>query len=55
MSAIRVLVIGAAGRMGREVVRAVASQSDMSVVAAVDQMSVGRDAGALAGIDALGV
>ncbi len=55
MSAIRVLVIGAAGRMGREVIRAVASQSDMSVVAAVDQMSVGRDAGALAGIDALGV
>ena len=55
MSAIRVLVIGAAGRMGREVIKAVVSQSDMSVVAAVDQMGMGSDAGALAGIEPLGV
>jgi 4-hydroxy-tetrahydrodipicolinate reductase len=55
VSAIRVLVIGAAGRMGREVVKAVASQADMSLVAAVDEVSVGRDAGPLAGVDALGV
>jgi len=55
MPPIRVLVIGAAGRMGREVVKAVASQTDMAVVAAVDRSSIGRDAGALAGLDALGV
>lgn len=33
---IRVLVAGAAGRMGREVVRAVSAEEDMVVVAAVD-------------------
>ncbi len=33
---IRVLVTGAAGRMGQEVVRAVTAQPDMDVVAAVD-------------------
>lgn len=34
----RVLVCGAAGRMGREVVKAVHSQTDMEVVAGVDLM-----------------
>ena len=51
MDRIRVLVIGAAGRMGREVVRAVAGQNDMTLVAAVDRAGVGRDAGSLAGLE----
>jgi len=55
VSAIRVIVIGAAGRMGREVVRAVSSQADMVVAAAVDRAEAGKDAGALAGIEPLGV
>ncbi|MBE0477233.1 MAG: 4-hydroxy-tetrahydrodipicolinate reductase [Coriobacteriia bacterium] len=38
---IRVLVTGAAGRMGREVVRAVAAEPDMAVVAAVDPAAPG--------------
>ena len=55
MPPIRVVVIGAAGRMGREVVKAVTSESDMALVAAVDRSSVGSDAGALAGLQPLGI
>lgn len=46
---IRVLVAGAAGLMGREVVRAVLDDSGTALVAAVDVSSVGEDAGALVG------
>ena len=38
---IRVLVAGAAGKMGREVVRAVAAAEDMQVVGAVDPRAAG--------------
>jgi 4-hydroxy-tetrahydrodipicolinate reductase len=40
---IRVAVLGAAGRMGREVCRAVSDASDMELVAAVDPGSAGHD------------
>jgi 4-hydroxy-tetrahydrodipicolinate reductase len=52
---IRVGVIGASGRMGRTVVRAVAETDDLELVAAVDRSDVGMDAGALAGIGGVGV
>lgn len=52
---IRIVVCGAAGRMGREVIRAVSEAEDMCVVAAVDQQEVGADAGALAGTTLLGI
>src|SRR5579884_339532 len=52
---IRIVVCGAAGRMGREVVRAVSEAADMRVVAVVDQQEVGADAGTLAGMESLGV
>lgn len=52
---IKVLVSGAAGRMGREVVKAVLSDSEMRLVAAVDKHLVGRDAGELAGVEACGI
>jgi len=55
MSDIRVLVVGASGRMGREVVRAVAQAEDMTVAAAVDRCRAGEDAGRVAGIGPLGV
>ena len=55
MKAIQVLVCGAAGRMGREVVRAVASQPDMKLVGAVDVTEAGRDIGELAGAGPPGV
>lgn len=42
---IRVLVSGAAGKMGREVVRAVVAQPDMTLVAAVDPAHAGEPAG----------
>lgn len=42
---IRVLVSGAAGRMGREVVRAVLAEDDLELVAAVDPMHAGEALG----------
>ena len=52
---IRVGVIGASGRMGRTVVRAVAETDDIELVAAVDRSDVGVDAGSLAGVGVVGV
>jgi 4-hydroxy-tetrahydrodipicolinate reductase len=55
MDSLRVLVIGAAGRMGREVVRAVSAQQDMDLVGTVDRGRVGEDAGEVAGLEDLSV
>ncbi|MEW6574490.1 MAG: 4-hydroxy-tetrahydrodipicolinate reductase [Bacillota bacterium] len=52
---IKVVVTGAAGRMGREVVRAVSKTPGMTVIGAVDVGHNGEDAGSLAGIGPLGV
>jgi len=52
---IRVAVSGAAGKMGREVVRAVSAAEDLELVAAFDPASVGRDAGEVAGTEVCGV
>jgi 4-hydroxy-tetrahydrodipicolinate reductase len=52
---IRVAICGAAGRMGREVTRAVSEADDMQVVAAIDLHHLEEDAGSLAGISPLGV
>jgi len=46
--AIRVLVCGAAGQMGRFVVQAVRQEPEMKLTGAVDITAVGQDAGALA-------
>lgn len=46
---IRVGVCGAAGRMGKEVVKAVMAESDMQLVMAVDIGRTGEDAAAVAG------
>lgn len=54
MSRRRVAVVGASGRMGRAVVRLVA-EAGGELVCAVGASDVGRDAGELAGIGALGV
>lgn len=55
MAEIRVAVSGAAGRMGRAAVRAVAREGDMLLVAALGrQQQIGRDAGEVAGGGALG-
>ncbi|HTX25088.1 MAG TPA: 4-hydroxy-tetrahydrodipicolinate reductase [Steroidobacteraceae bacterium] len=55
---LRLLVIGAAGRMGRAVVRAALERRDVRVSAgltALDGTHVGRDLGELAGVGPLGV
>ena len=52
---IRVLVSGVCGRMGGEVVRAVAAQGDMEVVGGIDIRCEGKDVGEAAGIETLGV
>ncbi|MFQ6097039.1 MAG: 4-hydroxy-tetrahydrodipicolinate reductase [Armatimonadota bacterium] len=55
MAPIRVLVCGAAGRMGRTTVSALHAQDDIIVVGAVDLADIGEDAGALAGVGDIGV
>ena len=52
---IRVAVAGAAGRMGREVVRAVLGVEDMELSAAVDHVQLTADAGVVAGALATGI
>ena len=42
---IRVLVNGAAGRMGSEVVRTLAGEADLTLTGAVDPKHAGEDAG----------
>ncbi|HET6384991.1 MAG TPA: 4-hydroxy-tetrahydrodipicolinate reductase [Armatimonadota bacterium] len=55
MSRIRVLVSGACGRMGSEVVRAVMAEADLELVGAVDPRSAGEDAGRSAGLPDCGI
>jgi len=53
---IRVAVAGAAGRMGRAAVRAIAREADLALVAALGRTNgVGRDAGEVAGAGTLDV
>ena len=55
---IRVVINGAAGRMGRRLVALCAAEKDMTVTAALDARAypaLGRDAGELAGIGSLGL
>jgi len=55
---IKVIVIGAGGRMGRMLVTGIASDKDMELVGAIESSVVpflGKDAGELAGIANLGV
>jgi 4-hydroxy-tetrahydrodipicolinate reductase len=54
----KIAVMGAAGRMGRELVRAIASQPECSVSGATEAAgspALGKDIGALAGIEPVGV
>lgn len=52
---IPVTIIGAAGRMGRETVKAIYSDPETSLVGAVGRSLVGQDAGEVAGISHVGV
>ncbi len=49
MDGIRIVVAGAAGKMGREVIRGLGAEKAMQVVGAVDRESLGADSELLAG------
>jgi len=51
----RIHVHGATGRMGRNIVRALADAEGLVLVGAVDRQALAVDAGTLAGVHALGV
>ena len=52
---IRVLVNGACGKMGQDVIKAVTNAENMEIVGAVDIANVGQDIGTICGIGELGV
>lgn len=52
---IRVCLVGAAGKMGREIARALMQEEDLTLVGACDLREVGKDVGVLAGLAPLGV
>lgn len=52
---IRVALTGVAGKMGREVVKALQDAPELALVAAVSPRHAGRDAGELAGIAPIGL
>jgi 4-hydroxy-tetrahydrodipicolinate reductase len=58
MDKMKIAVAGAAGRMGRELVRAVHARTECTIVGAIEQegsLALGQDAGLLAGLGKLGV
>jgi len=58
MDKMKIAVTGAAGRMGRELVRAVHDRADCIIAGAIEQqgsLALGQDAGLLAGLGKLGV
>lgn len=58
MADLKIAVAGAGGRMGAAIIRAASTTAGLSVCAAFDRSgsaAIGRDAGALAGIEPLGV
>jgi len=55
MATIRVVVTGAAGRMGREMTRGLLQAEDITVVGAVDSREAGADIGSLNGLQPVGV
>jgi 4-hydroxy-tetrahydrodipicolinate reductase len=55
LSRIKVLVSGASGRMGREVCKAILNDAELELVGAVDKMSIGKDIGALVGLEPLSI
>ncbi len=52
---IRVALTGVAGKMGREVVKALQGAPDLALVAAISPRHAGADAGELAGLGAIGL
>ncbi|MFY9446419.1 MAG: 4-hydroxy-tetrahydrodipicolinate reductase [Dethiobacteria bacterium] len=55
MSPIKIVVSGAAGKMGQAVIKAVVQEEDLELVGAADPVKAGFDAAALAGLEPRGV
>jgi len=55
MERIKVLVSGCCGRMGREVVKTILKDRELSLVAAVDRVNNGNDIGVTLGLEPVGV
>ena len=58
MSQMRLVIVGAGGRMGRALIRAIADAPDLALAGAVEpegSENLGRDAGELAGLPKLGI
>lgn len=55
MKKLKVAVLGANGKMGREVVRTVITDGDLTLVGAVDKQLVGQDVGEIIGIGKSGI
>lgn len=55
---VRVIIMGACGRMGREIIAVSSNDSDISIVGAVERSGVkqiGMDAGCVAGLESIGI
>jgi len=52
---IKVVVVGASGKMGKEAVKAIHKEKNMQLVGAVDTYQVGEDIGTVSGIGSLGI
>jgi 4-hydroxy-tetrahydrodipicolinate reductase len=55
MAQIKVLVSGACGRMGREVVKTVCRDKELKLVGAVDGINPGKDIGGIVGLEPVGI
>jgi 4-hydroxy-tetrahydrodipicolinate reductase len=55
MSKVKVVVSGACGRMGQEVIKAVMADSELELVGAVDVKNAGNDVGEMIGTGVIGV
>jgi len=55
MSNLRVVVIGASGKMGRAIIQGLSKEADITIVGGIDVHNLGEDIGKLAGILPLGI
>ncbi|MGD9154677.1 MAG: 4-hydroxy-tetrahydrodipicolinate reductase [Bacillota bacterium] len=55
MAQIKVLVAGACGRMGREVVKTVCNDPELELVGVVDNFNAGKDIGGIVGLEPVGI
>jgi len=55
MNKIQVIICGAAGKMGRSIIKGIALEPDLNISGAIDLINNGEDAGVLAGVEPMGI